>query len=428
MSSINFNSSASVALETLRGINDRLTTLNDQISTGKKVNTARDNAAIYAISKTISADISSFNKVTESLSLANSSIGVAADASSSIVSLLEDMQSLIVDAQGKSASDRATIQTDIDNIKETIDGIVSAASFNGINLVDGLGDATTSFLASLNRTDSGVTTSNINVDSKDLSQNAADISGAANKAAAGDYTAAFAQGSTAATFGSNVLTSDSALADGASETITFAADIIATGEIFDITVDGPGGESITAQYVAREGDTSNDVVIGLQEQLEASIDDAGLTSSDIAVSIQTSSRPTENNVSLTITNNSGSAFNSATVYQERTGGVAGGLLAGLSGLDVTSDATGALDAIDDLLGNAIDAAAYFGSTQKRFDIQSDFVKSLITSLESGVSALTDADLEKASAELSSLQVQQQLGLQSLAIANQSPQSILALFG
>ena len=108
--------------------------------------------------------------------------------------------------------------------------------------------------------------------------------------------------------------------------------------------------------------------------------------------------------------------------------MAGGLLAGLSGLDVTSDATGALDAIDDLLGNAIDAAAYFGSTQKRFDIQSDFVKSLITSLESGVSALTDADLEKASAELSSLQVQQQLGLQSLAIANQSPQSILALFG
>jgi len=39
----------------------------------------------------------------------------------------------------------------------------------------------------------------------------------------------------------------------------------------------------------------------------------------------------------------------------------------------------------------------------------------------------DADLEEASARLQSLQVQQQLGIQSLSIANQAPQNILALF-
>ena len=424
MSSINFNSSAEVALSTLRDINGRLDVLNNQISTGKKVNTARDNAAIYSIATTISADVSSFEKVSESLSLANSAIGVARNASETIVSLLEDAQALIVDAQGKSADDLATIQTDINNIKTQITDIVSAASFKGINLVDGDGATTTNFLASLNRTETGVSSSNIGVDSKDLSLSAVDISGAAAKTTAGEYKATLGS----ATFGSDVYTADAAATNGSSDTVTFAGAIITEGEIFDVSFTDGDGNAITAQYVAREGDTSNEVVLGLQDGLQDALSAAGVSTDDIDISVTTSSRPSENNVSLTISNNSGSTFGVATVYQERTGGVAGGLLGNLVNLDVTSDASGALDDIDDLLSEAINAAAYFGSAQKRIDTQSEFITSLITSLEAGVSALTDADLEKASAELSSLQAQQQLGIASLAIANQAPQSILALFG
>lgn len=423
MSSINFNSSAEVALATLRDINTRLDTLNDQISTGKKVNNARDNAAIYSIATTISADVSSFEKVSESLSLANSAIGVARNASETIVSLLEDAQALVVDAQGKSGDDLATIQTDLDNIKTTISDIVSSASFKGINLVDADGDATTSFLSSLNRSDSGVTSSKIDVNSKDLSLTSVDISGA-SVVAEDDYKGALAS----STFGSDVLTADDALTDGSSDVITFAGEIIDTGEIFDVSFTDGDSNAITAQYVAREGDTSNDVVLGLQKALINALEDAGISSDDIDVSVQTSSRPSDNNVTLTITNNSGSTFGAATAYQERTGGVAGGLLAELVDLDVTSDASAALNDIDDLLEQAISAAAYFGSAQKRIDTQSEFIVSLISSLEAGVSALTDADLEKASAELSALQAQQQLGIASLSIANQAPQAILALFG
>ena len=59
--------------------------------------------------------------------------------------------------------------------------------------------------------------------------------------------------------------------------------------------------------------------------------------------------------------------------------------------------------------------------------QANFISNLTDSLKSGIGAMVDADMEAASARLQALQVQQQLGAQSLSIANQAPQTILSLF-
>ena len=83
--------------------------------------------------------------------------------------------------------------------------------------------------------------------------------------------------------------------------------------------------------------------------------------------------------------------------------------------------------IETLINTGIDAAAAFGSAQKRIDIQNEFVQTLTDSLKNGIGALVEADLEEASARLQSLQVQQQLGVQALSIANQRPQVLLGLF-
>jgi flagellin len=80
-----------------------------------------------------------------------------------------------------------------------------------------------------------------------------------------------------------------------------------------------------------------------------------------------------------------------------------------------------------MISRSIDAAANFGSSQKRIGIQSEFVGKLSDALKSGIGSLVDADMEEASARLQALQVQQQLGTQALSIANQQPQSLLALF-
>ena len=95
--------------------------------------------------------------------------------------------------------------------------------------------------------------------------------------------------------------------------------------------------------------------------------------------------------------------------------------------DLSDLDTGDLDEIEAALQTAIDTAAAFGTDQNRIDAQRDFLRSQSDALKIGIGALVDADMEEASARLQALQVQQQLGIQALSIANQQPQNILSLF-
>lgn len=83
------------------------------------------------------------------------------------------------------------------------------------------------------------------------------------------------------------------------------------------------------------------------------------------------------------------------------------------------------------LGQAITATLTqlnnFGNYQRYIDNQITFNKAKIDAQESGLGALIDADLAKESARLQALQIRQQLGTQSLSIANQAPQALLSLF-
>ncbi|SFO12059.1 flagellin [Mesorhizobium sp. NFR06] len=72
-------------------------------------------------------------------------------------------------------------------------------------------------------------------------------------------------------------------------------------------------------------------------------------------------------------------------------------------------------------------AAELGAAKSRIDMQKSFLSNLSDSIDKGVGALVDADMNKESTRLQALQVQQQLGVQALSIANGSSQSILSLF-
>ena len=112
---------------------------------------------------------------------------------------------------------------------------------------------------------------------------------------------------------------------------------------------------------------------------------------------------------------------------------AGAVTVSLFNLDVSAAALDNTD-VDDLISN-VDAklaaltssASDLGATKKRIDTQTDFVASLIDAIERGVGVLVDADMTKESTKLQALQTQQQLGVQSLSIANSSAQNILSLF-
>ena len=122
-----------------------------------------------------------------------------------------------------------------------------------------------------------------------------------------------------------------------------------------------------------------------------------------------------------------------------TGGVsgtaAGGLYASDSILAFTiSSSTNSTDlstlstAIDTAIKSVTTAGATLGAVSTNITNQSSFVSSLSDAITSGVGSLVDADMNVASTRLQALQTQQQLGIQSLSIANQNSQLILKLFG
>ncbi|QUS35940.1 flagellin [Falsirhodobacter algicola] len=294
MSSILTNTSAMVALQTMKGINSNLTQVQSEISTGKSVSSSKDNAAIWAISKTMESDVAGFDTIGESLSLGQSTVSVARQASETVTDLLTQMKEKIVSAQGENV-DRESLQRDISSLRDQIGTVVGSAQFNGLNLVNGTSTDPMKVLASLDRSsDQKVSPNHISVDRQDLSM------------------------------GTDP-------ADGGT----------ASGGLADIW---------TIDVTAAAADAAS-----------------------------------------------------------------------------PSGAESALDTIEGLIKVATNAAASFGSSENRLSMQQDFVSKLSDAMTSGVGSLVDADMEEASARLSALQVQQQLGVQALSIANESPQNILSLF-
>ncbi|MCG7626698.1 flagellin [Epibacterium sp. MM17-32] len=166
MSSILTNNGAMVALQTLKSVNDDLNETQTSISTGKEVGTAKDNSAVWAISKTMESDVAGFEAIEEGLAVGEATVAVASAGAEQIVEKLTEMKELIVSAQSENV-DHATIQTDIDSKVEQVNAIISAAQFNGANLlasdIDGNTTTQMGVLASLDRVGAGGTVSAVEI-------------------------------------------------------------------------------------------------------------------------------------------------------------------------------------------------------------------------------------------------------------------------
>lgn len=436
MSSILTNNGAMVALQTMKSINKNMGQIQSEISTGKSVANAKDNAAVWAISKTMESDVEGFKGISDSLSLGSSTIAVARSASEQITKLLTDIKGKVVASQEANV-DRTKIQADVSALRDQIGSIVGAAQFNGLNLlsndkttaaytpagnVDGSGQI--DVLSSLDRSASGVTSSSIGVGREDLSTRASGGGGSLTLAAtavtaAGTATANGAANATYTVTGETVTVGRTkAVMAGDSFSFNMAA-------VFGGTFATAPASKQTAIYTAKDGDTVTDVAKGLASMMNFRLAEQGLTES-YTVSLSGGSNNVVNVTNKTATALAASAAGNLTLT---AGAAVGGGLAMLKEIDVSTEdgAKAALSAIEGLTQTAIQAASNFGTAQKRIDVQQSFVGNLVDSLKSGIGSMVDANMEEASARLQALQVQQQLATQSLSIANQAPQSILSLF-
>jgi flagellin len=508
MSSILTNNGAMVALQTLKGINKNMGMIQSEISTGKSVGTAKDNAAVWAISKVMESDVKGFKGISDSLNLGSSTLTVGRQAAEAVTDLLTDIKGKIVAAQEENV-DRAKIQTDIVALRDQIASVVGAAQFNGLNLISGTEDV--NILSSLDRSSNGnVAASNITIQREDLTTVAGTFGTGASLAPNATASAATttSTGKTAAlTFGGTWATGETARVTvggvelnytaGASPTATDAATFF-TGAINALGLTGvsatntagvltissnrafeglavsqsstgtantvaitsvngaaPSGTNTAASstiaqraesialsttaavnegdsykvtvgsasydYIAGKNETMEDVARGLKIAIDSG-NPNGVTTS-------VTQNATTKQWSLNVDNDGTGSASLALSATGNAGGKASGGLFGLNAIDVTTNkgADAALTNIEGMIDRSIDAAANFGSTQKRIGIQSEFVGKLTDALKSGIGSMVDADMEEASARLQALQVQQQLGTQALSIANQQPQSLLALF-
>lgn len=86
-----------------------------------------------------------------------------------------------------------------------------------------------------------------------------------------------------------------------------------------------------------------------------------------------------------------------------------------------------INGVNAMIESVTGAASSLGAIKSRIDMQNSFVSNLMDAVDRGVSQLVDADMEEESTKLQALQVQQQLGIQALSIANSNSQMILSLF-
>ncbi len=163
--SIHTNASAMTALQNLNNTNKNLESVQDRISTGLQVKSAKDNASVYAIAQGQRADLNSLSAVRDSLNRASSIADVSLAAGETVSDLLNELREKVVAGMEQSidTASRNAINADFQSILRQIAQIVDNATFNGANLLNGAQTADIQFIADADAT------SNITLSMRDMS-------------------------------------------------------------------------------------------------------------------------------------------------------------------------------------------------------------------------------------------------------------------
>jgi flagellin len=147
MSSILTNTGAMVALQNLEATQASLSKVQNTISTGLRVNTAKDDAATWVVSTTMKSNIASLTQVGQNLGNADSILGTAVSGANSVAGLVQQIRAAVASTRDPSTNVAAT-QANVDQLVNQINATVTSSNFNGVNLLNGSNTAGISFLAS----------------------------------------------------------------------------------------------------------------------------------------------------------------------------------------------------------------------------------------------------------------------------------------
>lgn len=427
MTSIMTNAAAMAALQTLRMIDKNLETTQGRVSSGYRVETAADNAAYWSISTTMRSDNSALSAVQDALGLGAAKVDTAYEALDSAIDVVKEIKKKLVAAYSVGA-DRVKIQEEMQQLQEQLKSISESASFSGENwLQERIGNSGTmpveepivkKIVASFIRTSSGgveVTTVDYSLDSKTV---LFDLSG--GKFGILDKEAIFVGADEAKVFVEKT--------SGATTTETGYvvkkindADIAALHAVTADTNTDPNVYS-NGTNTYYQVSTNTWVKVSASSTTGAGTQPAYTDGGGNAWYYDVGATPvlaSSRSLSFSVTTLNINNLNS--VAGVMNGMATGGNYTDAEALDVM------VQFVNTQLEAMTSAASSLGSLQSRISMQDDFVSALMDVIDKGIGRLVDADMNEESTRLKALQTQQQLGIQSLSIANTNAENILMLF-
>jgi flagellin len=145
LNSVNTNNGALIALQNLNATNNELANVQGRINTGKKVASAKDNGAVWAIAQSQRGTSNALNAVKDSLQRGQSTIDVAIAAGESVSDLLLQMKEKALAASDTTldSTSRTALNEDFKALRDQITKAVTNADFNGANMIKASGNTVT---------------------------------------------------------------------------------------------------------------------------------------------------------------------------------------------------------------------------------------------------------------------------------------------
>jgi flagellin len=483
MSVINTNVASLNAQRNLSTSSSGLATSLQRLSSGLRINSAKDDAAGLAISERMTSQIRGSNQASRN---ANDGISLAQTAEGDLGSIsdnLQRMRELSVQAANasNSDSDRAALQTEVSALKSEIDRVAKNSSFNGVKLLDGSFNAQTFQIGANNTENDRVTINKIgSARLSELGSAGASFSASrtgtavsATALAAGDLTlngaqvGASVQGTGAGQSASSAFSKAAAInavsaqsgviatAQSTTKSITaVAATATAAGDLkindIDVGVVAAGGDAIgqaanlAAAFnkisdqtgVVASADADSGVLTltakdGRDIKIEAI---TGATQGALATGL-TAGTPDTTRATIALSSTSkdgitvsGAAVTKAGLTAATTAATPGSQVNSVDNIDISTAAGAqkALDAIDGALKSINSSRSDLGALQNRFSSVVSGLATTTENLSASKSRITDTDFAKETANMTRSQILQQAGTAMLAQANQLPNSVMSL--
>ena len=402
---LNTNISSLQAQNNLTKSGSELSTATEDLSSGLQINSAADNAAGFAIATRFQTQIGGLSQASQNASDAINLSQTAGSALDQVTSNLQSIRDLAVQAANGTyqSSDRAAINTEVQQSMSEITRIANQTSFNGTNVLNG-SVSSLSFQIGSNvgqainvQLGQGVTASQV---------------GQISEVSTGNISGAFVTSGGATTGGTLSLSGLSITgADGTAYTFTGGT----AGSAQDVA-DAINAADVNGVSAA----VSDNGGINIYSQGSLSVNGAAVTGSASAAA----SGFTTFTTAATGTGTTAGVYGSG-AYTDGASLAAGGSLAGSDVLTV-DDANQLISRIDAALTSVSTFSSTLGAIQNRFQSAISTLGAQQTNLTASQSSIQDTNFAAETATLSQAQVLQQAGISVLATANSEPQNILKL--